>query len=126
VYTFVTLKRVLGVKLSDLTLVLLAAGEATRFERGVRKQWLLFSKIVVASHPDDIGYMRRFGDYSFTKGGGSRQESLSNALEEVDTELVLVSDVARACVSRDICLKLIEAIGEADSAVPALRVSDTV
>ncbi len=86
----------------------------------------LFSKIVIASHPDEIVYMRRFGDYSFTNGGGSRQESLLNALEEVDTELVLVSDVARACVSRDICLKLIEAIEEADSAVPALKVSDTV
>jgi len=131
--------------LSDLTLILLAAGEATRFERNVKKQWLrigcdplwlkvarsfedmgLFSKIVVASHPEEIGYMRRFGDYRFTKGGGSRQESLLNALEEVDTELVLVSDVARVCVDRDICLRLLEAIEGADSAVPAIKVSDTV
>ena len=131
--------------MSDLTLILLAAGEATRFKHDVKKQWLrigcdplwlkvvqnfeemgLFSKIVIASHPEEIGYMRRFGDYCFTSGGRSRQESLLNALEKVDTELVLVSDVARACVGRDICLKLLEAIEGADSAVPAVKVSDTV
>ncbi len=131
--------------MSDLTLILLAAGDATRFRKGVKKQWLrvgsdplwlyvakrfdsmnLFSKIVVASHPDEIGYMKRFGEYTFTKGGDSRQESLSNALKEVKSPLVLVSDVARACVTKSVCQRLVESIGDADCAVLALKATDTV
>ncbi|WP_457592691.1 bifunctional 2-C-methyl-D-erythritol 4-phosphate cytidylyltransferase/2-C-methyl-D-erythritol 2,4-cyclodiphosphate synthase [Hydrogenimonas sp.] len=131
--------------MSDLTLVLLAAGDATRFQRGVKKQWLrigsdplwlkvarrfdsmdLFEKIVVASHPDEIRYMRQFGCYAFTEGGDSRQASLLTALKEVHTPLVLVSDVARACVTKEICEKLLESITDAECAVPALKSSDTV
>ena len=131
--------------MSDLTLILLAAGEASRFQRGVKKQWLrigseplwlkvarsfeemgLFKKIIIASHPDEIRYMRKFGGYTFTEGGSSRQESLLYALEEVDTDLVLVSDVARACVSKDICTRLLDAVSDADCAAPALKVSDTI
>ena len=131
--------------MSDLTLILLAAGEASRFQRGVKKQWLrigseplwlkvarsfeemgLFKKIIIASHPDEIRYMRKFGAYTFTEGGSSRQESLLYALEEVDTDLVLVSDVARACVSKDICTGLLDAVSDADCAAPALKVSDTI
>jgi len=131
--------------LSDLTLILLAAGDATRFGEGVKKQWLrigsdplwltvarrfesmhLFERIVVASHPEEITYMRRYADYLFTPGGTSRQASLLNALEAVRTPLVLVSDVARACVGEEVCRRLLEAIGDADCAVPTLGVSDTV
>ena len=131
--------------MSDLTLVLLAAGEATRFKKPVKKQWLrigseplwfrvagtfesmgLFRKIVIAAHPDEIDYMKRFANYTFTEGGESRQASLQNALASVDSPLVLVSDVARACVKREICEALLRAIETADCAVPALPVSDTV
>ncbi len=138
-------KWVLGENLSDLTLILLAAGDATRFKKGVKKQWIrigsdplwlkvarnfeamnIFEKIVIASHPDEIGYMRNFGCYTFTYGGDSRQASLKNALKEVDTPLVLVSDVARACVTKDICERLLEKISDAECVVPALKSSDTI
>jgi len=131
--------------LSDLTLVLLAAGEATRFKKPVKKQWLrigsqplwlhvakefekmdLFNEIIIASHPDDLSYMQRFGDYTFVEGASSRQGSLINALKSVKTELVLVSDVARACVDIAICKRLVEGLKDADCAVPVLPVSDTV
>ncbi|WP_457595254.1 bifunctional 2-C-methyl-D-erythritol 4-phosphate cytidylyltransferase/2-C-methyl-D-erythritol 2,4-cyclodiphosphate synthase [Hydrogenimonas sp.] len=131
--------------MSDLTLILLAAGDATRFGEGVKKQWLrigsdplwlrvarrfesmhLFKKIIVASHPDEIAYMRRHADFTFTPGGATRQTSLLNALEAVETPLVLVSDVARACVAEAVCQRLLEALGDADCAVPTLGMSDTV
>jgi len=131
--------------LSDLTLVLLAAGEATRFKKPVKKQWLrigsqplwlyvakefekmdLFNEIIIASHPDDLIFMQRFGNYTFVEGASSRQGSLINALKSVKTELVLVSDVARACVDIAVCKRLLEGLKDADCAVPALRVSDTV
>jgi 2-C-methyl-D-erythritol 4-phosphate cytidylyltransferase/2-C-methyl-D-erythritol 2,4-cyclodiphosphate synthase len=137
----------LGDYLSDLTLILLAAGEATRFARPVKKQWLRigtkplwlhvaekftqmsrFEKIVVAGHADEIGHMRAISDLPllFVEGGASRQASLKNALFLVDTPLVMVSDIARPCVSDGICDELVAAIAQADCAVPTIPVTDTV
>ncbi|RUM44040.1 MAG: bifunctional 2-C-methyl-D-erythritol 4-phosphate cytidylyltransferase/2-C-methyl-D-erythritol 2,4-cyclodiphosphate synthase [Hydrogenimonas sp.] len=131
--------------MSDLTLVLLAAGEATRFKKPVKKQWLrigsdplwlhvakafekmgLFQEIIITSHPDELSYMQRFGHYTFVEGASTRQDSLRNALQYVKTPLVLVSDVARACVDIAICQRLLEGLKDADCAVPVLPVSDTV
>ena len=134
--------------MSDLSLVLLAAGEATRFRKPVKKQWLrlggdplwlhvlqrfrrmcLFKALVVVGHADEIHYMKRhIGDEKvrFVTGGLSRQASLSNALAHIETSLVLVSDVARPCVEKPLCKTLLSAIETADCAVPALPVADTV
>ena len=147
-YTFVTLQGYLGVNLSDSTLILLAAGEATRFRKPVKKQWLrmgtrplwltvlerfremrLFKELVVVGHADELHYMKRHVDgrkVRFVAGGASRQASLANALEGVGTSLVLVSDVARPCVDKAVCKTLFAAVEEADCAVPALPVPDTV
>ncbi|WP_353662247.1 bifunctional 2-C-methyl-D-erythritol 4-phosphate cytidylyltransferase/2-C-methyl-D-erythritol 2,4-cyclodiphosphate synthase [Hydrogenimonas sp. SS33] len=133
--------------MSDLSLVLLAAGEATRFKKPVKKQWLrlggdplwldvlgrfremrLFKELVVVGHADELHYMKRHIDdekVRFVTGGPSRQASLRNALEEVKTALVLVSDVARPCVDKALCKTLLSAIENADCAVPALPVADT-
>ena len=134
--------------MSDLTLVLLAAGEATRFKKPVKKQWLrigtdplwlhvldaframrLFRKVIVVGHADELHYMKRHIDdkkVRFVTGGTSRQASLVNALESVESSLVLVSDVARPCVDKAICKTLLAAIETADCAVPTLPVPDTV
>ncbi|WP_456383467.1 bifunctional 2-C-methyl-D-erythritol 4-phosphate cytidylyltransferase/2-C-methyl-D-erythritol 2,4-cyclodiphosphate synthase [Hydrogenimonas sp.] len=134
--------------MSDLTLILLAAGKATRFKKPVKKQWLriandplwlhvlktfrsmhLFENVVVVGHTDELHYMKRHvGDENirFVSGGASRQASLKNALKTVRTSYVLVSDVARPCVDRTICETLLAAIEKADCAVPTLPVPDTV
>ncbi|NPA29869.1 MAG: bifunctional 2-C-methyl-D-erythritol 4-phosphate cytidylyltransferase/2-C-methyl-D-erythritol 2,4-cyclodiphosphate synthase [Epsilonproteobacteria bacterium] len=134
--------------MSDLTLILLAAGEASRFKKPVKKQWLrvgrrplwlfvlenlletgLFGKAVVTGHPEELAFMQRHiyhEKVTFVTGGNSRQASLTNALKEVETPLVLVNDVARACVDESVCRTLLEAIGQSDCAVPALPVADTV
>ncbi|MEA3227782.1 MAG: 2-C-methyl-D-erythritol 4-phosphate cytidylyltransferase, partial [Campylobacterota bacterium] len=112
--------------MSDLTLILLAAGSSSRFELNVKKQWLrvehkplwhfvaqkleettLFSKIIITASPDDLHFMQNYADYTFVTGAQSRQHSLKNALKEVDTEFVLVSDIARACISEDFLKKII-------------------
>ena len=134
--------------MSDLTLVLLAAGEATRFKKPVKKQWLrigsdplwlhvletframqLFDRLVVVGHADELHYMKRHTNdekVRFVEGGTSRQASLNNALEAVDTPLVLVSDVARPCVDETVCKTLLSAVERADCTVPTLPVPDTV
>jgi 2-C-methyl-D-erythritol 4-phosphate cytidylyltransferase/2-C-methyl-D-erythritol 2,4-cyclodiphosphate synthase len=131
--------------LSDLTLVLLAAGSSSRFELDVKKQWLriehkplwqfvaynlqntnLFKKIVITASADDIEYMKLYADYTFVEGSSSRQKSLKNALLEVNTEYVLVSDIARSCINREFLNEIISKKSLSDSVVPYLRVTDTI
>ena len=131
--------------MSDLTLVLLAAGNSSRFELDVKKQWLriehkplwqfvaynlqstnLFKKIIITASADDIEYMKLYADYTFVQGSSSRQKSLKNALLEVTTEYVLVSDIARSCIRSEFLTEIISKKSLADSVVPYLRVTDTI
>jgi 2-C-methyl-D-erythritol 4-phosphate cytidylyltransferase / 2-C-methyl-D-erythritol 2,4-cyclodiphosphate synthase len=131
--------------LSDLTLLLLAAGDSSRFQSGVKKQWIrigdqplweyvtnrfmerdLFADVIVTGHPEEVGYMRLHGDYNIVAGGSSRQASLQNALRDVRTPYVMVTDVARGCIDAGLVTRLIAAKESADCIVPALRVHDTV
>ncbi|MBU0720300.1 bifunctional 2-C-methyl-D-erythritol 4-phosphate cytidylyltransferase/2-C-methyl-D-erythritol 2,4-cyclodiphosphate synthase [bacterium] len=131
--------------MSDLTLILLAAGSSNRFGLNVKKQWLrighkplwyfvadrldtlnLFEKIIITSSDDDIAFMKEYASYTFIQGGATRQESLKNALKEVQSEYVLVSDVARACINEEFLKNIISKKGEADCIVPYLKVNDTV
>jgi len=129
----------------DITLILLAAGNSTRFGPGTKKQWLYqgkkplwlkvaddfaenfaFGKIIVTGTPDEIGYMSLFGDYTFVAGGTDRQQSLQNALEKVSTPYVLVTDIARCCLDVEMIRRILEHRGEAACIVPALSAVDTV
>jgi len=131
--------------LSDLTLILLAAGSSSRFKLDVKKQWLrsentplwqfvaqkfektgFFHKIIIASSVEDIEFMKNYADYTFVKGGKTRQQSLKNTLEFVETKYVLVSDIARSCVSEELLTKIISCKDKADSIVPYLKVNDTI
>jgi len=128
-----------------LTLILLAAGSSSRFELGVKKQWLRiadrplwqfvadrcektghFEKIIITSSNEDIEFMKLYSDFTFVEGGATRQKSLSNALKEVDTEYVLVSDIARSCISSDFLQRIISQKGKSDCIVPYLGVTDTI
>ena len=131
--------------MSDITLILLAAGNSSRFGLPVKKQWLrighdplwqfvaqqfdataLFSNIIITSHKEEVPFMQGYCDYNVVEGGESRQASLKNALRHVDTPYVLVSDIARACIDTKLIKTLIAEKAEADVIVPTLRVSDTV
>lgn len=131
--------------MSDLTLILLAAGDSSRFQSGVKKQWIrigdqplwqfvtnrfkqsnLFAEIIITGHPEETGYMRLHGDYSIVDGGKSRQTSLQNALAKVKTPYVMVTDVARGCIDSKLILRLIAERDRADCIVPALGMHDTV
>jgi len=131
--------------LSDLTLVLLAAGSSSRFELDVKKQWLriehqplwqfvahklentnLFKKIIITSSPDDLEFMKSYADYTFVEGSSTRQKSLQNALKEVDTPYVLVSDIARACINIDFLHQIVSQKSLSSCVVPFLKVTDTI
>lgn len=131
--------------MSDLTLIVLSAGSSNRFEKRLKKQWIWvedrplwlfvtdrinsfakFDKIVITATKREINYMRNFCNYQLIEGGDSRQESLNRALEAVDSEYVLVTDVARCCIDRAMIERVLNSKDRADSIVPTLNVVDTV
>jgi 2-C-methyl-D-erythritol 4-phosphate cytidylyltransferase/2-C-methyl-D-erythritol 2,4-cyclodiphosphate synthase len=131
---------------NDITLVVLCAGESSRFELSVKKQWIRlddeplwlnvsrklssysnFQKTIVIGHKNELSYMENFSDdFVFVTGGDSRQQSIVNALEHVTTEYVMITDVARCCVPQSVIMNLINHKSEASIIVPVLNVSDTV
>jgi 2-C-methyl-D-erythritol 4-phosphate cytidylyltransferase/2-C-methyl-D-erythritol 2,4-cyclodiphosphate synthase len=135
----------IGDYLSYLTLILLSAGSSSRFDTTVKKQWLriqhtplwqfvadrfekskLFCKIILVASKDDIAFMKNYADYDFVEGGNSRQASLKNALLHVKSEYVLVSDIARACISDTFLQRIVAKKGDADCIVPYLHETDTI
>lgn len=132
--------------MEDVTLVVLCAGNSTRFENVCKKQWLRveneplwlnvtsrlnsysnFKKTIVVSHEDELRYMQNFNDdFLYVKGGETRQNSIKNALNFVDTKYVMISDVARACISKDMIDRILELKDKETCVVPVLGVSDTV
>ncbi len=170
--------------MKDISLILLAAGDSSRFGLPVKKQWLRvgelplwqyvaqsiarahpFKKIIIAVNEEDVSYCERLyacslasargensecgaSEYNFQRkqgeiecnayergsanlkfhfapGGANRQSSLKNALRLVESELVLVSDVARAQISPELISSLIRNLGGADCISPYLGVNDT-
>ena len=131
--------------MKDITLVLLAAGSSTRFGMPSKKQWLYqdtkplwlsvadnfterfdFAKVIIVSTIDEVRYMANFADFTYVVGGNSRQESLSNALEQVETPFVLVNDIARCCIDTDMIDRILEQNNNADCVVPILKAVDTI
>ncbi len=132
--------------MSKITLVVLCAGNSSRFKHKTKKQWLRiedeplwlnvtkrlssykkFGKVLVVSHKEELNYMKNFTDeYEFVQGGQTRQESIKNALEKVTSPYVMITDVARAGVPKKIIKNLIKNKDKADCIVPVLDVSDTV
>ena len=134
-----------GIYLPNTTLILLGAGSSSRFKINVKKQWLYsgdtplwlyvaerfekindFSKIIIVSSTEEIQLMRNFATYTYVEGGTSRQESLTNALRYVDTEYVLVSDIARCCVPAEMIERILAAKELGSCIVPVLPVTDTL
>ena len=128
----------------DISLVMLGAGSSTRFGLATKKQWLRsgddplwlkatknissnynFKEIIVVSN--ECEYMSKFAsNIKFIQGGPTRQDSLKNALEYIDTDYVMVSDIARIDIPAVLIKRLIDDANLADCIVPALKVSDTV
>ena len=129
----------------DITLILLAAGQSSRFALPTKKQWLYqgdrplwqkvtddftdafdFASVIVVAGREELAYMRLFADHTFVAGGNSRQASLRNALAEVTTPYVLVNDIARCCLDTEMIRRVLDARDQAACIVPALPVNDTL
>jgi 2-C-methyl-D-erythritol 4-phosphate cytidylyltransferase/2-C-methyl-D-erythritol 2,4-cyclodiphosphate synthase len=85
-----------------------------------------FKDVIITGNSDDLRYMYKFCDFKIVKGGTTRQNSLMNALQYVNSEYVLVSDAARCAVPNSLTQKILEEAANADIIVPYLPVTDTV
>ena len=131
--------------MSNTTLILLAAGSSTRFGTNVKKQWLVtgetplwlhvtehfeksahFDEIIIVSSAQEIAMMKNYASYTYVTGGESRQASLKHALQNVTSEYVLVSDIARCCVPTDMIQRILHAKEKASCIVPVVPVTDTL
>jgi len=132
--------------LEDITLILLGAGSSSRFKLPPKKQWIwsgnkplwlqvandfqeieCFESTIIVSSKEDIKIMSSFCDYKFVEGGSSRQESLKNALKYVfSTPFVLVSDIARCCLDKEMIKRVILAKKHNSCVIPILKVVDTL
>lgn len=129
----------------DISLIMLGAGESSRFKMPVKKQWLRlgdeplwlyasknlakilpFKEIIIATKENELEYMKSFeARFKYIRGGQTRQESLKNALELVNSEYVMTSDIARPCILPEMVLDLVASITKSSCAVPVLKVADT-
>ena len=131
----------------SVSLALLCAGNSTRFHKKVKKQWLRikdkplwlfvldrfikfynFEKIILVGHQDEIKYMENFTSNDkicIVAGGGSRQESLKNAIKNINSEHIMVSDIARCCMDKKFILDIIELKDDNDLVVPYINAIDT-
>jgi len=126
-----------------VTLIVLSAGNSTRFGYEVKKQWIRignkplwqfvadkineffdFKKTIITANPKEVRLYEKSSDYTIIPGDKERQLSLKNALEYVNTEYVMVTDVARACVPKEVVLNLLN--NPADCTVPFLKPVDTI
>ena len=132
--------------LNNTTLIILCAGESTRFSLKPKKQWLRvgddplwlnvtnrlsdssdFDKIIVVGHQNELSYMKNFSlGFEYVAGGSTRQKSIQNALQKVTTQYVMITDVARCCVPKSVITNLLENKDKASCIVPIVNVSDTV
>src|SRR4051794_28746241 len=60
------------------------------------------------------------------RGGATRSASVRAALAEVDADVVVVHDAARPLVTPDVFARVLEALTDADCAIAAARVTDTI
>ena len=132
--------------MKDITLIILGAGDSTRFGLAQKKQWLRsgddpfwlvlarrlasyadFEKIIIVGSEAEIKHMKHFApEFCYAKGGATRQESLKNALALVDTPFVMSTDAARLGVSSELVNRLIKSKEKADCIVPILRCTDSI
>ncbi len=84
-----------------------------------------FAQVIITASPDEVRYMQNYTDYKVVAGGETRAQSLQNALQAVESEYVMVTDTARACIPQKVITELYASNSFADCVVPYIKVADT-
>ncbi len=127
--------------------VIVAAGRGTRAGGALPKQWQKIAgarvahwscarftaradiaEAILVIHPDDQRLADEVPNVTCVHGGADRAQSVRNGLEALGADIthVLIHDVARCTVPNPVIDGVIEALGAADAAAPALPVTDAL
>ena len=131
--------------------LIVSGGEGKRFDKKLPKQFFrinnesilelcvkkfietnLFYKVVVVCNKNFIDKSKKILDkykLSFVKGGNCRQESVYNGLKSIkkySPNKVLIHDAVRPFFSKNLLFEIIKKIERYDSAIPALKIFDSV
>ncbi len=142
------LKKVYKILKKNISLIIMSAGESTRFRKQcrIKKHWLRidskplwqfvadnlvrwyeFSDVIITASKEDCAYMQRFCDYNIIEGGNTRTKSLQNALQNVNSEFVAVSDAARFELDFSVLDSLFSYdMKDCDCLIPTISVNDTI
>lgn len=138
--------------MSDITAIVLAAGNGSRMNSDTKKQFMeikgkpviwysLFAfenspvnKIILVTGKQDIEYCRKnivekYGlkkVMSIIEGGKERYESVYNGLKEVDGGIVLIHDCARPLINNVIIQRCIDGVEKYDACVAGVPSKDTI
>ncbi|MCI5968663.1 bifunctional 2-C-methyl-D-erythritol 4-phosphate cytidylyltransferase/2-C-methyl-D-erythritol 2,4-cyclodiphosphate synthase [Helicobacter sp.] len=92
-----------------------------------------FCDSVLSATEFEIPYMQKYLDsfnlhFKLSRGGTTRQESLKNAIDTLDStiEFVFVSDVARCNIPALLSTRILQKIDAYDCVVPYLNIQDTI
>jgi 2-C-methyl-D-erythritol 4-phosphate cytidylyltransferase/2-C-methyl-D-erythritol 2,4-cyclodiphosphate synthase len=129
--------------------LIVAAGDGVRSGQNLPKQYARIAGRAVLTHAIDalighpaidnvqvvIGrghdslYAEAVGDRALpapVQGGATRRDSVIAGLEAIDADIVLIHDAARPFLPPEVIDRLLAALADADGAVPALPVADTI
>ncbi len=132
--------------------IIVAGGSGTRFGGELPKQFLKlksrriieysierfyqtgFDRIIVSTHPDYFGIVKEIasnyptGTIEIVEGGRTRQESVFNALKNIEASRgnVLIHDSARPLVSTELIRRVVSALRENPVIIPTVRVKESV
>lgn len=129
--------------------LIVAAGEGVRAGQDLPKQYVRIAGRPVLAHAIDalighpaidmvqvvIGrghdslYADAVGDRALPApviGGATRRDSVIAGLEAIDADIVLIHDAARPFLPPEVIDRLLAALADADGALPALPVADTL
>ncbi len=132
--------------MSDLIVIVPAAGAGSRFGSGIPKQFQQLAgkplvqhvierflldenvtRVVVPVAEVLLASVKNSDRVSFVAGGATRQQSVINGLAECeDAELIAVHDAARPLFSPAIFHAVVAAAREVGAALPIIPVADTI
>ena len=136
--------------MKTINLIIPAAGNSTRFESSIPKQFhvvngktilehslLAFSDItlescVIAASKESIEKVKDIVtkipfSVKVVLGGKTRAESVREAFFATkQADITLIHDAARLCVSKQLINQIIQACDEYDAVIPAIPVTDTI
>lgn len=130
--------------MNDLSLILLAAGDSTRFNCEFKKQNLYIDKVplwlyvaknfkkmyafkeIIITCNEPYQYEKLSNDFIFVKGANTRGASIKNALKECTSQYVMISDVARLLVKEEVLNNLLLEYKNYDCVFSAIKLVDTL